>query len=293
MKDAYDILGVARTATPDEIKTSFRKLARERHPDADPKNPWAEDEFKELTAAYRVLSNPHERARYDRGEIDAEGAHIRRSQAGLRSHAKRQSGFSPFERFRQRAQRAGNLKIDGANVSYALKVEFVEAAAGAVKYVSMANGKRLKVSIPAGARNAQVLRLRGQGMPGVGGGKDGDALVEIEVRPHPVFKLEGKDVHLDLPVTLKEAVRGAKVSVPTIGGAVSMTVPGNSNTGTMLRLRGKGLKEDGSQGDQFVTLKIVLPNKSDSALSEFLQDWDAGDGEAMREDLVSTSVKTD
>lgn len=273
MKDAYKILGVSQGASADEIKRAYRRLARERHPDLDRDNPWAEDEFKELTAAYEVLSDPDKRGQYDRGEIDATGETTRpRRRSGFGAKAK-----NPFSKFRQRRQSTADIIVDGANVNYALKISFSDAANGAVKHVSMTNGRRLKVTIPAGTKDGQVLRLKGQGMPGIGGGKAGDALVEIQVEPHPMFRPEGADVHLDLPVTLQEAVLGAKITVPTIDGQVSLTIPPASNTGSILRLKGKGLRStasaSGGRGDQYVTLKVVLPSKPDAELKAFIEKW--------------------
>jgi DnaJ-class molecular chaperone len=222
MRDLYEILGIARGASPNEIKKAYRRRARERHPDSDPGNPWAENEFKELAAAYALLSDPKKRARYDRGEIDASGTPKARPQRAAPA-----GGAKPFHRApRERATRAGAaVKIDGADVEYSLQVSFGEAALGATRHVSLTTGKRLKVAIPSGTRDEQVLRLKGQGMPGIGGGRDGDALVEIQVAPDPVFRAEGDDVHIDLPVTLAEAVLGARVPAPTVDGAVALTVP--------------------------------------------------------------------
>ena len=226
-----------------------------------------------------MLTDQEDRARYDRGEIDAMGTEIRRGASrGFRAKASGRTSKSPFERFRQR-KKAETIKIDGTNVDYSLKVTFEDAVSGTVKYIAMANGKRLKVSIPAGTKDGQVLRLRGQGMPGMGGGRDGDALVTIEVPPNPLFKIEGTDVHLDLPVCLHEAILGARVEVPTIDGSVTMSIPENSNTGTILRLKGKGLpipdaKDDqAGNGDQFITLRVVLPAKPDERLRSFIEHW--------------------
>ena len=279
MKDAYKILGVAKTATAEQIKSAYRKAARERHPDLDPGNPWAEDDFKELTAAYEVLSNPDRRRQYDDGEIDATGQpRARRQTSGYDAQGRartRRWKKDPFDTFRQKKRQEQTIKIDGANVSYSLKLSAVEAKDGGTKYISMTNGKRLKVAIPKNTKDGQVLRLKEQGMPGLGGGKAGDALVTISVDPDARFRIDGRDVHVEVPVGLIEAVLGGKVTAPTLTGEVSVTVPENSNTGTVLRLKGKGVKDNdsGETGDQFVTLKVVLPKQPDPELRALVEKW--------------------
>lgn len=289
-KDLYDILGVSRRASAETIKQAYRRLARERHPDSDPGNPWAEEDFKQLTQAYGILSNAKTRAQYDRGDIDSAGARQSSHGAGARQSSEgtgaskpgtANSYTNPFEnaRARKSARSSRTIKVNGADVEYDLKVSFMEAARGCVKYVSMTNGKRLKVTIPPATADGRVLRLKGQGMPGLGGGSDGDALVDIAVMADPTFRTEETDIHVDLSVSLTEAVLGAKVDAPTIDGLVTVTVPPNSNTGTILRLKGKGLakgKDDTSgRGDQYVTLKVVLPRQPDPELTEFVEKWSA------------------
>lgn len=268
MKDLYEILGVPSAASDEQIKAAYRKLARERHPDSDPGNPWAEDEFKELASAYGILSDPKTRTAYDHGEIDGNGA-------------KRRTGRrrGPFDGWPERAARraaAGRIKIDGGDVEYDLAVTMKEAIDGAVKYVSMTNGKRLKVTIPAGTADGAVLRLKGQGMPGLGGGGDGNARVQIKFLADPMFQREETDIHVELSVSLPEALLGSRIEAPTIDGPVTLIVPPNSNTGTILRLKEKGLptgKTKGARGDQYVTLKVVLPKKPDQALTNFIAEW--------------------
>lgn len=276
MRDPYEVLGISRRASQDEIKRAFRKLAREIHPDSDPDNPWAEDEFKELNAAYDLLSDPDKRAAFDRGEIDPLGnKRGRRRAAGAGTGARGKRPFEQFFRQREKRQRSG-IKVKGADVEYALKIDFLDAARGTTKRVGMTTGKHLDVRVPPGTRDGQMLRLKGQGMPGIGGGGAGDALVEIAVEPHPHFRLEGQDVHSDLSVSVPEAVSGAKVETPTIDGTVSITVPAGSNTGTVLRLRGKGIENgNGSHGDHYVTLQVVLPPTSDAEFRAFVEKWAA------------------
>jgi DnaJ-class molecular chaperone len=279
MKDAYKILGVAKNATADQIKSAYRKAARERHPDLDPGNPWAEDDFKELTAAYEVLSNADRRKRYDDGEIDATGQPLTgQGTAGYdaKGRAKtRRWKKDPFETFRQKKRQEKTVTVDGANVNYSLTLSAAEAMQGGTKFISMTNGKRLKVAIPKDTRDGQVLRLKEQGMPGLGGGKPGDALVIVKVEADGRFRIDGRDVHVEVPVDLADAVLGGKIKAPTLDGEVSVTVPENANTGTVLRLKGKGLKDDdgGDPGDQFVTLKVMLPKKPDPELRAFVEKW--------------------
>jgi len=284
MRNPYLLLGVRKHAMPAEIKAAFRKLAREIHPDSDPDNPYAEDEFKELSAAYDLLSDPAKRKRFDKGEIDASG-HAKPQ----RKNGAKQAGAGPMSG--QRANKsARTIRVNGADVSYKLKVGFLDALRGAKKRISLANGARLEVSVPPGTKDGQTLRLKGQGMAGMGGGKPGDALIDMTIDKHKVFKGEDADVHLDVPVTLQEAVLGARIEVPTVDGMVSLTVPEGSNTGTVLRLRGKGMaKADGKRGDQFIKLQIVLPDTHDAELKEFVSRWSNGHVYEVRSKLDTTA----
>ncbi|MEK7246141.1 MAG: DnaJ C-terminal domain-containing protein [Pseudomonadota bacterium] len=276
MKDPYAVLGLRRGASAEEIKASYRRLARELHPDRRPDDARAEEKFKHIGAAYALLSDPEKRARYDLGEVDASGApRARRGASSPSGAAAASERRNPFDRFfRERTAHAAGIKVNGANVDYTLKIEFIEAARGAVKRVSMAHGKRLKVTIPPGTRAGQVLRLRGQGMPGLGGGATGDALVEIAVEPHPVFRADGDDIRAELPVTFGEAVLGGRAEVETIDGPVVVTIPEGANAGTILRLKGKGLAKGADRrGDHYAVLKIVLPSRPDPDLVEFVRAW--------------------
>ena len=277
MNDPYEILGVDADASLAEIKKAYRKLARERHPDLDKDNPWAEDEFRTISGAYDILSNAKTRKQYDLGEIDGLGA---KTSGGFRNpnyKAYRTSDFKTSDK--KKGSDRSNIKINGANVEYSLSLSFLDAAKGGVKHISTTNGKRLKVTVPPGVDDGLALRLKGQGMPGFGSGRAGDALVEISVKPDPMFRRVETDILLDLPVTLPDAVLGAKVEVPTIDGKVTVTIPPASNTGSILRLKGKGLplktKSEGqdARGDQYVTLQIVLPKKQDPEFTEFVRTW--------------------
>jgi|SRR5688572_24373669 len=282
MKDPYQLLGVARDADQETIKKAFRKLAKKLHPDLNPGNKKVEQEFKEVNAAYDLLSDPQKRARFDRGEIDATGAE-RPERSFYRAYAEgggnakyREAEFGEFsaedilsELFGRGRRNRQTTRMRGEDVSYTLTVSFVDAANGAKKRVTLADGKTLDVTIPPGTEHGQTLRLKGQGMPGTGGGPAGDAYVEIHVEPHAFFTRKDSNVHLEVPVTLSEAVLGASLTVPTVDGKVSIKVPPGSNTGTTLRLKGRGIvdRKSGQRGDQYVTLKVVLPERPDPELA--------------------------
>jgi len=287
--DLYQILGVSRGATPDEIKRRYRTLAKELHPDLNPDRPDVAERFKRVTAAYDILSDDDKRGRYDRGEIDASGQerpqhHYYRDFAEDpgRTHFYTREGFGDAESMQDFfadlfGGREGRFRAQarGADVAYSLPIDFLEAAKGAKKRVVVGEGHTIDLTLPPGVRDRQTLRLKGQGMPGFEGGAAGDAYVEVHIRPHALFKRKDHDIHLDLPVTLAEAALGGRVAVPTIDGPVNMTVPKGSNTGSTLRLKGKGIVDPKSKhrGDQYVRLKVVLPKKVDAELEQFLERW--------------------
>jgi DnaJ-class molecular chaperone len=289
MKDPYEILGVQKTDTADAIRAAYRKLAKTHHPDLNPGKPEAAEKFKELSVAYDLLSDAEKRARYDRGEIDASGNEVPPqrpfyrdyAEAGGQGRYRGHTGFDPDNLEDILAQAFGgrgrggqggdpNFKMRGSDARYTLTVGFLDAANGTTRRITMPDSKTLDVRIPAGVRDGHVLRLKGQGMPGIGGGDAGDALVEVVVAPHPLFRREGDDVVIELPVSIQEAVVGTSLEVPTIKGKVRLTIPPNSGTGTRLRLRGRGIH----QGHQFVQLHIVLPPAEEPALTEFLKTWE-------------------
>ena len=288
-KDPYEVLGVDRKASPDAIKKAFRKLAKKLHPDLNPGNKTVESQFKDAQGAYDLLSDPEKRARYDRGEIDASGQEKARSwyrsyaegDAGGKYRGGQDAGFSADDLFADLfgsfgGGRARGGPVKGSDVNYTMTVDFAEAALGAKKRVTLAEGRTLDVAIPPGTEDGRTLRLKGQGMPSPGAGPAGDAFIEIKVRPHPFFVRQGSDVQIEVPVSLQEAVLGASIRVPTIDGAVSVRVPKGSNTGTTLRLKGKGIPDGaGTRGDQYVKLKVVLPDSADPALEKFVEGWSA------------------
>ncbi|MEA1648676.1 J domain-containing protein [Nitrospirillum sp. BR 11164] len=286
MRNPYDILGVSRTASAEEIRRAYRKLAKAHHPDLNQNRPEAEHAFKEITAAYDLLSDAAKRARFDRGEIDADGnerpqAYSRRHHAsapgGGFQFTSSVGGMGGFEDIIADmfggGSRPGAGPRKGQDISVTITVDFVEAAKGGRHRVTLPDGARLDVDLPPGLEDGGKVRLRGRGTPGVAGGPPGDALVAVSVRPHPWFRRERDDVHLDLPVTLHEAVFGAKVRVPTIDGHVLMTIPKGANNGTRLRLKGRGIPSAGGRGDQYVTVRLALPPSADAALDSFLRTW--------------------
>jgi len=278
MHDPYSILGVSKNASEQSIKNQYRRLARENHPDSRPGDAAAEDRFKKISSAYAILSNPAKRKKFDSGEIDANG---NEKQGGFgfssrpaKGRASDNSQKSRFEHFFKDRQKKTSLKANGANVSYTLKVPFAEAALGINKTVRMATNKTLKVKIPPGTEDGQVLRLKGQGMAGTGGGASGDAMVEIKITPDQIFTRKGLDIFSELPISIDEALFGARIEAQTIHGVVSLNVPKDSNSGTRLRLKGRGINADnGTVGDQYITLKVMLPEKSNKSFSDFIRTW--------------------
>jgi DnaJ-class molecular chaperone len=289
-EDPYSVLGVARTASADDIAKAYRKLAKKYHPDLNPGDKAAEEKFKQIAAANDILGDPDKRARFDRGEIDASGQErpqqrYYREYAGGEDGARYRStaGFEDLGEFSDLfgdifARRAGGrggarFSMRGQDAQYRLEIDFLEAVNGAKKRITLPDGGTLDVTLPAGVADGQVLRLKGKGMPGLGEGGPGDALVEVAVRPHPVFKREGNDIVVDVPITFDEAVLGGKVEVPTIGGRVFATVPPGANTGQTLRLKGRGVKTRGGHGDQLVRLEVVMPERVDPELKAFAEEW--------------------
>ncbi|WEK41836.1 MAG: DnaJ C-terminal domain-containing protein [Candidatus Sphingomonas colombiensis] len=302
MADPYSTLGVARGASEADIKKAYRKLAKELHPDRNKDNPKASERFSLVTAAYDLLTDKEKRARFDRGEIDADGNPTSPFGAGFgggRGGAGGAGGFRSqgfefggegadmsdiFEGlFGGRGGGGGGFAsgfgrrqppAKGANVAYRLRVPFVDAAALEPQRITLGDGKTIDLKLPAGVEDGTQMRLSGKGEAGPGGA--GDAIVTIEVTPHRFFVREGDDVRLDLPVTLTEAVKGGAVKVPTVEKPVMLKVPAGSSSGKVLRLKGKGFhKKGGGRGDQLVTLMVDVP-ADDAALQQFVDSWDGG-----------------
>ncbi|KQT31284.1 molecular chaperone DnaJ [Sphingomonas sp. Leaf412] len=301
MADPYQTLGVARSATEADIKKAYRKLAKELHPDRNKDNPKASERFSQVTNAYDLLQDKDKRARFDRGEIDGDGNPAmpfgygggtpRGAGGGFRSQEFDAGGFGGgaggpdvsdlFEGlFGGRGaggftggfgRRSAGPPPKGGNVAYRLRVPLPDAAALAPQRITLADGKTIDLKLPAGVEDGTQMRLGGKGDPGPGGA--GDAIVTIEVEPHRFFTRDGDDVRLDLPVTLKEAVAGAAVKVPTVEKPVMLTVPAGSTSGRTLRIKGRGFhRKGGGRGDQLVTLLVDVP-ADDAALKAFVEDW--------------------
>lgn len=278
MRDPYVVLGVAREASDDAIKKAYRRLAKKLHPDLHPGNRANEQQFKEVTAAYDLLSDPAKRARFDRGEIDAAGGErgFRPHGPGARAYQRAAGGFSFDEIISEilnRGRRESEERV--GDVNQTLRLAFLDAALGGKRRVTLADGRSIDVAIPAGIESGQTLRLKGQGPRAPRGIAPGDLYLEIEVEPHPFFQRKERDIHVELPVTLTEAVLGATVTVPTIHGAVAVKVPRGSNSGASLRLKGKGIAGGSTSGDQYVKLRVVLPDPPDAELTAFLERWGA------------------
>jgi DnaJ-class molecular chaperone len=302
--DPYKELGVSRGASADEIRKAFRKLAKELHPDRNPGDKASEERFKRMSAAFDLLGDEQKRKRFDAGEIDADGHEIFRgfSGGGGRPGA---GGFNPgfsggaggpggsgfggrfegldldeiFEMFGSRGAgggpgAGGGFPGKGADVRVRMEVDLEDAVRGAVRRVTFPDGRTVDVTIPKGATEGQVLRLKGQGSQ-ARNGAHGDALVELVVRPHPIFRREGADLHMEVPISVPDAVLGGKVEAPTPEGPVSLNVPKGSNSGAVLRLKGRGATDlrTGRRGDLFAKLVVTLPDPPDAKLEAFAEDW--------------------
>jgi DnaJ-class molecular chaperone len=303
MADPYSTLGVSKSASEAEIKSAYRKLAKELHPDRNKDNPKAAEKFSDVTKAYDLLSDKTKRAQFDRGEIDADGNPAMPfgygGGGGFRADPRAQGGGfggegadfgdifeglfggrgggGPFGGFGGRS--APPQK--GANVAYRLSVSFIDAATQAMQRITLADGKTIDLKLPAGVETGTQMRLAGKGQPGPGG--NGDGIVTITVKDHGFFTREGDNIRLDLPITLTEAVKGAKVKVPTVDGPVMLSVPAGSTSGKVMRLKGKGFsRKGGGRGDQLVRLMVDLP-AGDAALAKLVEGW--ADSRAVRAEL--------
>lgn len=289
--DPYQELGVSKGASADEIKKAFRKLAKQLHPDKNPGDKAAEERFKRVTGAFDLLGDAEKRAKYDRGEIDADGREQFRGFGGARP-----GGFGGrgeggpggraafddldlediFGAFGGRGAGRGFGGGRGQDVRATLDISLEDAIAGTTRRIQFSDGRMLDVTIPKGAAEGQVIRLKGQGAPGHGmgrGGQAGDALIELRIQPHPVFQRDGADLTMDLAVSVPDAVLGGKIQVPTPEGAVMMTIPKGSNSGKVLRLKGRGAYANGRRGDLLARLAVTLPDAPDDDLIRFATEW--------------------
>lgn len=305
MRDPYQVLGVARTASEADIKKAFRRLAKVSHPDKNQDDPKAKERFEEINSAYQIVGDKEQRGKFDRGEIDADGK------------PRFQGGFDDFQGFTGRGPRPGaggqgfrwnndggatddelfseilsgfsnrsgfgarrnggarrQAQTNGEDVQSSVAVTLEQILSGEKIRAELPTGRTLEIAIPPGTRSGRQIRLRGQGFPSPDGGQPGDALVTVEFVPHPLFRVEGENLRIDVPITLDEAVLGTKLRVPTIGGSVTMTIPAKSNGGRLLRLKGKGLPTTtGGHGDLMVGLRLMLPETIDPEFEALMHRW--------------------
>ncbi len=328
MRDPYDVLGVQKNASPDAIKSAFRRLAKKLHPDANKNDKKAAAKFAEINAAYEILGDEDKRKAFDRGEIDAEGKPRFQGfpgggtggfgqQGGFESFTWGPDGFqrgsrggtfrsgggvedilkdlfggggfgtgggrAPFEPEDFGAQRPGPGQATGRDATGAVTITLNEAATGTSRRVQLPTGKEIDVKIPSGLADGQTIRLKGQGLAGRGGA--GDALITVTIAPHPLFARDGGNLKIDLPISLYEAVLGARVRVPTLDGAVELAVPAGTSSGRTFRLKGKGMPSRDGAGDLYVTVRIVLPEGSDAELEELMRKWRDGRPYDPRRDM--------
>ena len=296
-KNLYDVLGVSKSASETEIKSAYRKLARKYHPDLNKEDKTAAEKFKEISCAYDILGDKEKRKKYDNNEIDSDGKPTGFGAGfgtggnpfGQGFNAGKYSSSNPFgggagfdfssifgedifSQFSGGSSRGGyRAPQKGQDVSYTIDGDLLDVAKGAEKNIFL-NGKNINVKIPAGTEDGQTLRLKNLGSPSYNGGSNGDALITVKVRPHQYFKLDGTNILFDLPISIKEAILGAKVTVPTISGKVNVTIPPYSSSGEKLRLKGKGVDNGKTKGDEIITLKIMSPKTPDKILEKALSE---------------------
>jgi len=324
MRDPYEVLGMSKGASPEDIKKAYRKLAKKLHPDSNKKDPKAATKFAELNGAYEIVGDEDKRKAFDRGEIDAEGKPRFHGfegfggRPGTGPFGGREGNFESFtwgpDGFRRGTSRGGSgggggggggdgghgfedilsqmfggrarggpgatfeaedigSAIRGQDVTANAVITLNEAAHGGTRRLELPIGKEVEFKIPPGIADGQQIRLRGQGMPAPHGGPPGDVLITVSIAPHPLFKVDGQNLRLELPVTLYEAVLGAKVRVPTLDGAVQLSIPPNTSSGRAFRLKGKGLPGKSGAGDLYATVKIILPDGKDAELEELMKKW--------------------
>ncbi|MEX0752316.1 MAG: J domain-containing protein [Xanthobacteraceae bacterium] len=322
MRDPYEVLGVAKGASTADIKSAFRRLAKKLHPDANKQDPKTASKFAELNAAYEILGDEDKRKAFDRGEIDAEGKPRFQGFAGAGAGAppggSGRAGFETFtwgsDGFQHRTGgggiddilrdvfggmgaaargRRGGVHFEpedfgaagrGADIGADMTITLPEAVKGGSRRLHLSTGKELDVKIPAGLTDGQTIRLKGQGLPG-SDGASGDLLIRVSVAPHPLFKVDGADLRLDLPITLYEAVLGGKVRVPTLDGAVELSIPPRTDSGRIFRLKGKGIPSKLGTGDLLATVRIMLPERRDEELEELMRKWRDGKPHNPRGDM--------
>lgn len=311
MNDLYSRLGITKSASQDEVKKAYRALAKKLHPDRNKDDQRIADKFKEVSAAYAILGDEKQRSQYDRGEIDENGnqkapsgfgsgfgsgfrrgGHSSRASAGDFDFDEAEDIFSEFFSFtgkrgggKSRARTnpyKSSGRTKGLDINYQITIGFEESITGGTRRLRLNDGRNVDIKIPPGIQSGQVIRLAKQGGPGIGGAPKGDALVEIEVAPHPYYRREGNDILLDLPISLREAVLGGDIQVPTPSGKLTIRIPRNASSGKRLRLKGKGVKRKDSAGHMYVTLIVNMPDERDLELEKLIKGWDKNNGESLR-----------
>ena len=312
MRDPYEVLGVQRGASAAAIKSAYRKLAKKHHPDANKNDPKSAARFSEINSANEIIGDEDKRKQFDRGEIDAEGKPRFQGFAGGDPRARGRgaspggfsfrtggpggqefsggAGFEDILKSMFGGARGGTQTFEESpfgvdlDLSVAMTVSLEESVKGGDKRVRLPTGKELNVKIPAGVVAGQQIRLKGQGETAPGH-PPGDLLITISIAPHAFFKVDGSDLRVDLPITLYEAVLGAKVRVPTLNGAVELSIPKNTSSGRTFRLKGKGLSKAGAAGDLYFITRIMLPDGNDAELEALMQKWRDGHPYNPRSDL--------
>ena len=307
MSDLYQRLGIDKGASQADVKKAYRGLAKKLHPDRNKDDKKIGERFKEVSAAYSILGDKEQRGKYDRGEIDDDGN--QKAPAGGFGGGFGGAGFGGgrrttntfdmedaedlFSEFFSFSGRRGGPKTKrnpykaagrskGLDISYQLTIGFEESISGGSRRLKLNDGRSVDIKVPAGIKDGQVIRLTGQGGPGVGGAPKGDALLEVRVSKHPYYKRDGEDILLELPISVDEAILGGDIQVPTPSGRLTIRIPRNSSTGKRLRLKGKGVQKKDKAGNMYVTLKIVLPEARDLELEKMIKDWAPRDGDKVR-----------
>jgi len=305
MQDPYTILGVKKTTSQVDLKKTYRKLAMKLHPDQNPGDDKIAEKFKEVSAAYALLSDEKMKVRYDQGEINPDGsekgfsgyqhnsgrgANPFGNMGGNRGHSSFGAGFDAEDLFSNlfggaRTQRPKPIKR-GENKVYKIRINFLDAIHGSKEQIKLESGKTLSINTPINVKEGQQIRLKGQGRPSMSGGPNGDALIEISIKKHPYFTMKDCNIHMDLPITLEEAVLGGKITVPTISGKIALAIPKNSNSGKQMRIKNKGVRDTKSKktGDQVVRLMIMIPENLNSVLEKNIKKWSSKDKE---EEIIS------
>jgi DnaJ-class molecular chaperone len=283
MKDPYEILGVSKNATDDEIKKAYRALAKKYHPDLNPNNKEMEPKFKEISVAYKLIENKEARDKFEQGIHEEQAAASNRSGTYYNDFQEDGGRYAYhfdgdpediFKTFFSGKGEGRGADFPGQDHHFSMEIDLKDAIVGIEQEILLGEGKRLKIKIPPGITHKEKLRIKNQGGKGIGKGKQGDAYIEILIRPSNLFKINGHNLEIEIPVSLDEAVNGGSIKIPTIEGNIMMTIPAGSNTGTKLRIKEKGMPIKGKgRGDQIVILKVVLPDNPDLAFKEFIKTW--------------------